>query len=142
MRVSRRSSWIALAGSLLIVACSSMPSADNAVEVSDRSASDGVIGDTVEPVDDQTATTTSEPGPVLRSDDPTGDTDALDDDVAAAAPGGVTLDAPYVGDFGNTGYDVAACELTLDGDADELRLEGATTSEATATQDLPAFDTE
>lgn len=61
---------------------------------------------------------------------------------AVATPGALTLDDPYVGDFGNGGYDVQEYELELDWDPDAALLEGVTTISAVATQALSSFNLE
>ena len=77
------------------------------------------------------------------SDDESGaeDSGAEDSGVAPVA-GASTLDDPYVGDFGNGGYDVAAYVLDLDWDPDAEHLTGTTRIDATATQALSTFNLE
>ena len=56
--------------------------------------------------------------------------------------GAVGLDDPYVGNFGNGGYDVTHYDLAIDWRPDDRRLVGTTTITATATHDLAAFNLE
>lgn len=60
----------------------------------------------------------------------------------AATAGASTLDDPYVGDFGNGGYDVTAYLLDLDWEPETEVLTGITQIEATATQALSSFNLE
>ncbi len=57
-------------------------------------------------------------------------------------PGAISLGDPYVGDFGNGGYDVQSYDLTLDWDPAAERLDGVARIVSTATQDLTAFNLE
>lgn len=54
--------------------------------------------------------------------------------------GATSLNDPFVGDFGNGGYDVRAYELELDWFPEDRRLEGVATIRALATQHLTAFN--
>ncbi len=62
--------------------------------------------------------------------------------VGRALAGATTLEDPYVGSFGNGGYDVRHYDLTLGWDPDERRLDGIAIISATATQNLSAFNLE
>jgi aminopeptidase N len=55
-------------------------------------------------------------------------------------PGSAGLDDPYFPDLGNGGYDVDTYDLELSWDPDRDRLDGVTTIEAVATQDLSSFN--
>lgn len=66
----------------------------------------------------------------------------VDRDESTASAGAVTLDDPYVGDFGNGGYDVMSYDLALEWEPSSERLDGVATIDATATQDLAAFNLE
>ncbi len=58
----------------------------------------------------------------------------------SGSPGAPGLGDPYFPHLGNGGYDVDHYELELTWVADEGRLEGVATIDATATQDLSAFN--
>lgn len=81
--------------------------------------------------------TTSAPESSLPSTVPGSVGSAID-----ATPGAVSLDDPYVGDFGNGGYDVQQYDVAFTWDADRGRIDGTTTIDAVATQDLAAFNLE
>jgi aminopeptidase N len=57
-----------------------------------------------------------------------------------AVAGSTSLDDPYVGSFGNGGYDVGRYDLTLDWHPDTARLDGLARIEATATATLSSFN--
>ncbi|MFK7917646.1 MAG: M1 family metallopeptidase [Ilumatobacter sp.] len=57
-------------------------------------------------------------------------------------PGATTLGDPYVGDFGNGGYDVVEYDLELDWDPDAEVLNGTAVITATATEGLSSFNLE
>ncbi|MEM8925691.1 MAG: M1 family metallopeptidase [Actinomycetota bacterium] len=57
-----------------------------------------------------------------------------------AVIGADTLDDPYVGTYGNGGYDVLAYDLDLTWEPEGERLDGVTTITATATQTLARFN--
>ncbi len=61
---------------------------------------------------------------------------------STADAGATTLNDPYVGDFGNGGYDVESYDLEIEWDPDSTRLDGAATIVAIATQELSAFNLE
>lgn len=83
---------------------------------------------------------TADPEPVAT--DPPVETTAPDRDEASPEAGASTLNDPYVGDFGNAGYDVASYSLDLAWEPDVERLTGTTWIDATATQDLLSFNLE
>lgn len=62
--------------------------------------------------------------------------------VPLTGAGAITVNDPYVGDFGNGGYDVESYDLELDWDPATTRLDGVTTMVAASTQDLTAFNLE
>ncbi len=103
--------------------------ADRASPADDRATDDhDADGDEVaEPAGTAPATTTE---PASQEADPT------------ATAGASTLDDPYVGDFGNGGYDVTAYLLDLDWDPEAEFLTGITQIDATATQALSSFNLE
>lgn len=61
---------------------------------------------------------------------------------STGSAGAITLDDPYVDDFGNGGYDVANYDLQLDWDPAAEHLDGITEITASSTQDLTAFNLE
>ena len=71
-----------------------------------------------------------------RPEDGTADTDV--DDLSGAE----TLNDPYVGDFGNGGYDTQHYDLALDWNPETKRLTGVATITAEATQELSTFNLE
>jgi aminopeptidase N len=107
--------------------------------------------DVDEPVDDrEPAEDTAEEmvSTTMPSSEPAATTPASDDESRAhdpqstASAGATTVNDPYVGDFGNGGYDVESYDLALDWDPASTRLDGVTTIEAAATQGLTAFNLE
>ena len=78
-------------------------------------------------VDEVEGTTSTTEAPA----EPTADADTV---------GAITLNDPFVDDFGNGGYDVRTYELELDWFPDTQTLDGVTTIRALATQDLTEFN--
>ncbi|MEP6298786.1 MAG: M1 family metallopeptidase [Ilumatobacter sp.] len=79
---------------------------------------------------------------VAVTDAPTSVEEPVSTSGAEAEPGAASLGDPYVGDFGNGGYDVQSYDLTLDWDPVAERLDGVARIVSTATQDLAAFNLE
>lgn len=89
-------------------------------------------------VDDRSEPTTTAAAP--SSSDTTVESEPASTEGATA--GASTLNDPYVGDFGNGGYDVQSYQLDLDWEPETEFLTGTTWIDATATQDLSAFNLE
>ncbi|MDH3680449.1 MAG: M1 family metallopeptidase [Acidimicrobiia bacterium] len=81
--------------------------------------------------------TTSADGSETTTGSTTGDATASAETGSVGAP---TLDDPYVGTFGNGGYDVEHYDLAIAWDPAGQRLDGVTTITATATQELTRFN--
>ena len=75
---------------------------------------------------------------IPRADEASG----AEDPESPAGFGATTLGDPYVGDFGNGGYDVESYDLALDWDPAVARLDGVTTIVSAATQELTGFNLE
>lgn len=119
------------------------PSAETEGPRVDEPGADG-SSDGIEPAadgTDSTAPATTAPATTSTTTPPDETTDAAEP-TSTASPGATTLDDPYVGDFGNGGYDVDHYDLELDWDPAATRLDGVATIEASATQDLTAFNLE
>jgi len=132
--VSRAAVSFLLCAGLVAAACSSGDSTAPSVVARDGSRSSTTTHDT-----DSTDTGGATEPDVDRPDVAV---PATEPEVSGASPGAVTVGDPYVGDFGNAGYDVVEYDLTLDWDPDAERLEGSTTIDAIATQALSAFNLE
>ncbi len=138
---SRRVGVLVLASTLVAVACA--PPSDDVASTTVSSSttvaeSTTVTGSTTAaPVITAGSTTvplvTTSPVPASTTTEPPR---------RAALAGATTLHDPYVGSFGNGGYDVQHYDLALDWQPDAERLDGIATITAIATQDLSAFNLE
>ncbi len=125
--MSRRARWLNLfaAAVLVLVACTGPTPGEDEV------ASPAASQDTASSADTSTTTEASA----------SADTDGADDEaVADGAVGAPTLDDPYVGTYGNGGYDVGHYDLTLAWDPEREHLDGQAVITATATQELARFN--
>jgi len=123
--MSHRARWVNLfvVAALVLVACTrTTPTGDDA-------ASPTVSQDPT-PANSSTTATTSD----------TGADQSSSLAVAGGDVGSPTLSDPYVGTYGNGGYDVAHYDLELDWDPDRDHLDGRATISATATQGLASFN--
>ncbi len=121
-RPSARALTIVTALGLMAAACTSDPAPNTATDTA-----------TTTTVVEATTTTTEAPA----EPEPT---DSEADPSAIENAGAATLNDPYVGSFGNGGYDVQAYDLDITWDQAATQLDGITTITATATQTLGSFN--
>jgi aminopeptidase N len=136
--MTRRTLILLLAAVLLTTACSGTMLSDTTKPTASGPA-------TTEPPDDgqdPTASTTVEPGTTAppATTAPATTTPPEVDPGAPPAEGSAGLGDPYFPGLGNGGYDVVSYDLDLVVDPDEGTLTGRATIEATATQNLSAFN--
>ena len=137
-RTARRVIGFALVSALTAAGCNSAADDDVAATASPASTiSDAPAART--PSDSATATSTPSTATTTPS---TTEAPEPTPSVDTALAGDTTLDDPYVGSFGNGGYDVQHYDLALDWDPNERRLDGIATITATSTQGLQAFNLE
>lgn len=132
-------------GALFVAAACGVDDNTRPVAVESAESIEGTAPTETEPVEetDPVATATSEPPSDTGDPErPATTVDEAADEAGDPDVGATTLNDPYVGDFGNGGYDVASYDLALDWDPDSERLDGEAMITASATHDLIEFNLE
>lgn len=121
---------------VLAAACASVPS--GSADPEDTAVTSTTIAEELkERIEEATSSSTSSTSSTSSPD--TTEAPDVDANIGEDA-GAITLDDPYVGSFGNGGYDVQSYDLAIRWNQEAEQLDGVTTIAAIATQDLSSFN--